>query len=94
MSQSTKEKFNHYFDQNMGPAEAKRLHESKLQMEPDSRKKLADTSINPTFRQVTYLQELWRDEHFGKDWADDPMSKLKDILEDYKEQGRLTCLVQ
>lgn len=83
----TIEKFIEYFNDGLGPAEAVRLHESKIRMEEDCFVKMANASINPTGRQVTYLHDQWRDETYGKEWSTDPLARLKEKTEKYKERG-------
>lgn len=89
----TVEKFIEYFNDGMGPAEAVRFHESKLRLEEDSTIKLANSSINPTSRQVIHLHENWRESTYGKEWSDDPLGRLKEKIEKYKERGKhFICL--
>lgn len=87
-TEKTKETFKDYFNNGMGPGEAKRLHEAKLLMKDDGEVLIANTSINPTRREVTYLYDLRRESLFGKDWAGDPIGKLREKIQEYKEQGK------
>lgn len=89
-SAETIEQFIEYFSDGLGAAEAVRLHESKLRMEEGSVTKLANACINPTSRQVTYLHDKWREENYGKEWSADPLARLKEKQEKYKERGKIS----
>lgn len=84
----TIEQFIEYFNDGLGPAEAVRLHESKMRMQEDSISKLANSSINPTNRQVTHMYDGWRDKQYGKGWSDDPLGRLREKVDKYKERGK------
>lgn len=79
----------------MTPANAKRLHESKLTVEENGAELLANAAVNPTTRTVNHWFETWRKEHYGAGETDfDPISKLKEKSSMYKEQGMFIVRVQ
>lgn len=89
ISSETKEQFFQYFDDGNSPAEAMRLHESKILVQEDGPIKLADASQNPSSRTVYHLHDLWKKTEYGEAWASDPLSKLKEKIETYAQEGTL-----
>lgn len=89
---TTKETFLGYFNDAMSPAEAIRLHESKLLVQEGGFTLLANAALNPLPAAVYYWHRLWRQENFGK--LVDPLDKLTEKMPAYEEQGEhalLTC---
>lgn len=89
---TTKETFVGYFEDAMSPAEAIRLHESKLLVQEGGFTLLANAALNPLPAAVYYWHRLWRQENFGKHV--DPLDKLTEKMPAYEEQGEhalLTC---
>lgn len=70
----TKRRFQDYFDNGMCPAEAIRLHESKLLVQEGGYALLANGAVNPLPSSVYYWFRLWRDQCLSKDV--DPLKKL------------------
>ncbi|XP_077548927.1 uncharacterized protein LOC144162321 [Haemaphysalis longicornis] len=82
---TTKEAFVGYFNDAMSPAEAIRLHESKLLVQEGGFTLLANAALNPLPAAVYYWHRLWRQENFGKQV--DPLDKLAEKMPTYEEQG-------
>lgn len=81
----TKHTFYNYFEDGMTPAEAIRLHESKLIVQEGGYAMLANAAINPAHTTIYYWHRLWREDHFGKDV--DPLEKIAEKMPLYEEQG-------
>ncbi|XP_042142631.1 uncharacterized protein LOC8033024 [Ixodes scapularis] len=82
----TKRTFQDYFHNGMCPAEAIRLHESKLLVQEGGYALLANGAVNPLPSSVYYWFRLWRDQCLSKDV--DPLKKLlQKMTPAYPEQG-------
>ncbi|KAL3193849.1 hypothetical protein MRX96_000137 [Rhipicephalus microplus] len=68
----TRETFLAYFDSGMSPAEATRLHESKLLVQEDGYALVANSAVNPVPPAIYYWHRLCREKNFGKD-VDPPL---------------------
>ncbi|XP_075731962.1 uncharacterized protein LOC119187259 [Rhipicephalus microplus] len=73
-----------YFDNGMSPAEAIRLHESKLLLQEDGYALVANSAVNPLPPAIYYWYRLWR-ENFGKDV--DPLLKIAEKMPLYAKHG-------
>ncbi|KAH7985088.1 hypothetical protein HPB51_026881 [Rhipicephalus microplus] len=73
----TGETFLAYFDSGMSPAEATRLHESKLLVQEDGYALVANSAVNPLPPAIYYWHRLCREKNFGKDV--DPLLKIADM---------------
>jgi len=83
-----KEEFLEYFNNGHGPADACQMHEDKLLLDDDGEIKVANAAINPKKRTVYHLHDKWLLSTFGKAWSSkEPLDKLKEKLETYKEEG-------
>lgn len=86
----TKQAFLNYFNYGKSPAEAMRLHESKLLVKEGRLTLLANSAVNPLPPMVYYWHKGWRKNHFGSNV--DPLQKIAENLPLYKEQDE--CIVQ
>ncbi|XP_075725319.1 uncharacterized protein LOC142767471 isoform X1 [Rhipicephalus microplus] len=83
----TRETFLAYFDSGMSPAEATRLHESKLLVQEDGYALVANSAVNPLPPAIYYRHRLCREKNFGKDV--DPLLKIAEMPL-YAKHGELT----
>lgn len=86
ITKETREEFEQYFKDAMTPSEAMTLHKEKLGMEEDAYLKLADGSVNPCANTVYHIHRMHRKNNFG---TIDPIEKIKEKLQYYKELGKL-----
>lgn len=90
-TEETKDTFYKYFCDGITPAEAVRLHESKVTMQEDGWVLLANASVNPPPRRVYHWYDEWRKAHYGM--AVDPLKKLQEKIPDYAKHGNFNCPV-
>ena len=76
-----------YFEDEMGAAEAIRLHESKILLNENCWETLANGSKNPNKETVAYLHKKWRKNNFG--CVNNPLEKLKEKTQSYAEKGKI-----
>nr|XP_037279999.1 uncharacterized protein LOC119172965 [Rhipicephalus microplus] len=81
----TRETFLAYFDNGMSPAEAIRLHESKLLVQEDGYALVANSAVNPLPPAIYYWHRLWREKNFGRDV--DPLLKIAEKMPLYAKHG-------
>nr|XP_050030261.2 uncharacterized protein LOC126526388 [Dermacentor andersoni] len=81
----TKQTFLEYFDNGMSPAEAIRLHESKLVVQENGYLLVANSAVNPVPSAIYYWHKLWREENFGRNI--DPLLKITEKMPLYAKQG-------
>ncbi|KAL1436293.1 hypothetical protein MTO96_049806 [Rhipicephalus appendiculatus] len=81
----TKQTFLAYFDNGMSPAEAIRLHESKLLVQEDGYALVANSAVNPLPPAIYYWHRLWREQNFGKNF--DPLLKITEKMPLYVKHG-------
>ncbi|KAJ8913145.1 hypothetical protein NQ315_006063, partial [Exocentrus adspersus] len=76
--------FETYFTSGLSASEAISMHESKLLLTDKAYTALADSSINPTRRQVQTIHDNWRSKNLGTYM--EPFEKLKEKLLEYNKQ--------
>ncbi|KAH7965748.1 hypothetical protein HPB49_010359 [Dermacentor silvarum] len=81
----TKQAFLEYFNNGMSPAEAIRLHESKLVVQENGYALVANSAVNPVPSAIYYWHKLWREENFGRDI--DPLLKIAEKMPLYAKEG-------
>ncbi|KAL1434627.1 hypothetical protein MTO96_011492 [Rhipicephalus appendiculatus] len=81
----TKQTFLAYFDNDMSPAEAIRLHESKLLVQEDGYALVANSAVNPLPPAIYYWHRLWREQNFGKNV--DPLLKITEKMPLYAKHA-------
>ncbi|KAH7980227.1 hypothetical protein HPB49_013949 [Dermacentor silvarum] len=69
----------------MSPAEAIRLHESKLVVQENGYALVANSAVNPVPSAIYYWHKLWREENFGRDI--DPLLKIAEKMPLYAKEG-------
>ncbi|KAL3224246.1 hypothetical protein MRX96_049592 [Rhipicephalus microplus] len=88
----TRETFLAYFDSGMSPAEATRLHESKLLVQEDGYALVANSAVNPLPPAIYYWHRLCREKNFGKDVG--PLLKIAEMPLYAKHDNSLEALIE
>ncbi|KAL1420501.1 hypothetical protein MTO96_004535 [Rhipicephalus appendiculatus] len=69
----------------MSPAEAIRLHESKLLVQEDGYALVANSAVNPLPPVIYYWHRLWQEQNFGKNV--DPLLKITEKMPLHAKHG-------
>ncbi len=86
MSDIVRNQYIERFNDGMSPGEAMRAHANELLVGEQPYESLASGALNPKPRSVYALHQQWYTDHFGS--AVDPLAKLNEKLEMYKEKGQ------
>ena len=89
VTEEVQRQFEEYFKSGCGASQAHRIYEDKLMLEDDGIVKMANASLNPKLRTVTYLHTKWRKSEYGQAWLEkSSIEVLKAKQAKYEDAGK------